>query len=586
MKQVTKQTYQIFWQHTKRYRLKFWTIALGVMLGNAITIIIPFYYKRFFDTLATSTSINLAVPELQHILFIILAWNALLWAIFRLNVFINVKFQPRVMSDILNTCFGYLHEHSFGFFVNRFVGSLVRKVNRLVGAFEAVTDALFWSLIGTAFKILAITAVVSFYNLTLGLILFVWSIIYLTINYILSLRKLKYDEASAACDSRVTGYLSDTLTNNANVKLFTAYNHEAVGYAKLTNEQCILRQRSWYFDANIEAVQVAFMVGLEFCLFWFGIKLWQQGIITIGTFVLIQAYLIQLFERLWDFGRVIRKVYQHLADAEEMVEILHTPHQVQNKSKAKSLKISQGELEFRDVNFIYTDSREVISHFNLKLAVGEKVGLVGPSGAGKSTLVALVLRFFDVTTGGIFIDGQNIKDVTQESLRHSISMVPQDTVLFHRTLLENIRYGRREATDAEVKRAATLAHCDEFIKKLPHGYDTLVGERGIKLSGGERQRVAIARAILKDAPILILDEATSSLDSEAEGLIQSALQNLMQGRTTLVIAHRLSTIMKMDRIVVIDDGAVQEIGTHQQLIKKNDGLYNKLWQLQAGGFIG
>jgi ABC-type multidrug transport system fused ATPase/permease subunit len=264
---------------------------------------------------------------------------------------------------------------------------------------------------------------------------------------------------------------------------------------------------------------------------------------------------------------------------------MHTPHEIKDLPGAKELAVSLAKIEYKDVHFSFNQTREVLKGIDLTIHQKEKIALIGPSGAGKSTFVKLLLRLYDLTSGEIAIDDQDIKHVTQESLRKNISLVPQDPILFHRTLKENIRYGRRDATDEEVYEAARLAHCDEFIRGLPQGYDTYVGERGIKLSGGERQRVAIARAILKNAPILILDEATSSLDSESEFLIQDALDTLMKGKTVIVIAHRLSTIRKMDRIIVLEDGKIREEGTHDYLLGQEESLYKKLWNLQAGGFI-
>ena len=259
-----------------------------------------------------------------------------------------------------------------------------------------------------------------------------------------------------------------------------------------------------------------------------------------------------------------------------MVEILMTPHEVKNLPAATILEVKEGKVEFKKVSFSFNKTRGLIDNLNLSIGRGEKVALIGPSGAGKSTIVKLLLRTYDLTSGSILVDNQNIQRVTQESLRQNISLVPQDPVLFHRTLLENIRYGRLGATDTEVIEAARLAHCDEFIETFPLKYNTLVGERGIKLSGGERQRVAIARAILKNAPILILDEATSSLDSYSESLIQDALEKLMKGKTSIVIAHRLSTIRKMDRIIVIETGQIVEDGSHDDLLVKGKGLYKRL----------
>jgi ABC-type multidrug transport system fused ATPase/permease subunit len=268
-----------------------------------------------------------------------------------------------------------------------------------------------------------------------------------------------------------------------------------------------------------------------------------------------------------------------------MIEIMQLPYEIKDTPIAKDVDITEGKITFQNVNYAFNETRSVLDNLNVEIEAGEKVALVGASGAGKTTFIRLILRFYDVTSGHIQIDGNDIQHITLDSLRENVSLVPQDPLLFHRTIKENIRYGRPNATDKEVERAAQLAHCSEFIDVLPNRYDTYVGERGIKLSGGERQRVAIARAILKNAPILILDEATSSLDSHSESLIQDALDTLMKGKTTIVIAHRLSTIRKMDRIIVLEEGKVLEEGSHATLIKKEGSLYRKLWDLQAGGFL-
>jgi len=326
-------------------------------------------------------------------------------------------------------------------------------------------------------------------------------------------------------------------------------------------------------------------VVLEIGIFYIAITLWRQGILTIGDFALIQVYIVVILAQVWDFGRIIRQFYESLSDAEEMTEILITPHEIVDIHGAKELVVNRGEIAFKNVTFNYNETRTVIDKMNLTISPGEKIAFIGPSSAGKTTIVKLLFRMHDLTAGQITIDDQNIARVTQESLWRNVSLVPQDPLLFHRSLMENIRYGRAGATDDEVIEAARKARCHDFISRQEKGYETFVGERGVKLSGGERQRVAIARAILRNAPILVLDEATSSLDSESEHLIQEALEELMKGKTVLMVAHRLSTIRQTDRIIVIEDGKITEEGSHDELANKDSGTYAKLWQLQAGGFI-
>ncbi len=587
MKKATKQTFSIFWQHIKPYWLPNLIIYLAVIAAIVIEIVIPLYYKKFFDILSESLTVGKVgvAEQLVEIVVFVLVLSMISWVFWRIAGFTNNHVQPKMMANLNNTCFSYLHNHSYRFFINKFVGALVRKVNRLVRAFERISDRVIWDLTPLFLQLIFILIVLFLHNKTISIILLVWTLIYMMLMYLFSVFKLKYDIKRAAIDSEVTGRLADTITNNINVKIFSAFSFEFKKFKELTDKQFRLHRFTWGLAEVVNAIQHIFMALLEFIIFYYAIKFWQQGLLSIGDFVLIQAYVIRLFMRLWGFGRIIRDMYENLADAEEMVEILSTPHEVKDKPGAKRLVVSSAGIEFKHVNFTYTKTRDIISNFNLTIKHGEKVGIVGPSGAGKSTLTAILFRYFDLQSGKILIDGQNIIDVKQDSLRESIGFVPQDPILFHRTLMENIRYGKRQATDEEVKTAARLAHCDEFIHKLPDGYQTYVGERGIKLSGGERQRVAIARAILKNAPILVLDEATSSLDSHSELMIQDALSKLMKGKTVIVIAHRLSTIMKMDRIIVLENGCIIETGNHQELLENKEGIYKKLWDLQVGGFV-
>ena len=425
-------------------------------------LLVPLYYKKFLDVL-TNSGLRISEELLQNltnIIIFIFLLHAIAWVLYRVSFFSIGYFQTRVFADLANTSFEYLHQHSHRFFINRFVGALVRKVNRLLDAFDGISDRLYWDLLPLTLRIAGVLIVLFYRNTILGSILLGWIIIYLITNYFFTLYKFKYDEERARVDTEVTARLADTITNNANIKLFSGFRFEFEAFRNITEKQRKITKFNWDLTGYMEAVQAGLMIALEFLLFYFAIRFWARGLLTVGDFILIQAYLLDIFGRLWDFGRFFRDMYRHLADAQEMVEILNSPHEIQDKPLAKELVVTNGEVAFQNVDFTYTKTREVIRNFSLHINAGEKIGLVGPSGAGKSTLVALLLRFFDLQSGGIYIDGENIADVTQESLRRHIAMVPQDPILFHRSLMENIRYGRHGALDEEVKEAARLAHCD------------------------------------------------------------------------------------------------------------------------------
>ncbi len=582
MQRLTKQTLKTYAQHAWRYKLHLTIIVVGILVVTGIEIYQPFLYKRLIDQLVVTTPASVGILlSTMWLIFVVGMVRHILW---RILLFVNNYFQPRVMSDLLNTCYEYLQHHSYNFFNGSFVGSLVSKVRRYQSSFEDIADKVFFDFGRTIVLIASIVVVLWVQHWLLGLLVLSWCVIYALFNFAFARYKLRYDIARAQADTRTTAQLADTVTNNVNLKLFTSFDSEYKKFRSITDDLFLIRKKSWDLGNWSETFQGAFMVILELVMFYTAIRFWQRGILTVGDFVLIQTYLLHMFDHLWNLGRHIRNVYEKLADANEMTEIMLRPHEVVDVPDAGTLRVKGGQIEFKDVQFNYSQRVSIFKKFNLAIGAGERVALIGPSGGGKSTIVKLLFRFMDLQGGQILVDGQNIAGVTQDSLRKYISLVPQDPILFHRSLLENIRYAKPNATEAEVIAAAKAAHCHEFISKFPDGYKTLVGERGVKLSGGERQRVAIARAILKNAPILVLDEATSSLDSESEHYIQDALRTLMKGKTTIVIAHRLSTIMEMDRIVVIENGRVTEQGKHEELLKAKQGTYQRLWSIQAGGF--
>jgi len=572
-----------YWNHTKRYPF---LVAALMLVGAGIqtsVVVAPLYLKDFVDIIAT-VSPSEAVPGLTLALSLFALFTFVAWALRRLQFYFIAGLETRVMADLHMTSFDYIIKHSYHFFVSNFVGSIVRRITRYSKSYETVADAILFQLYPVVLIAFGMVFVLYLRNPALGLSLAAWILVFSTIQIALIRRIHPYRLKAAEEDSNVTGVLSDSLSNQSTAALFSGIEHEHNRFAGAVTRLRKAMYLSWKFDDNVWAIQGFLIAVVNIGLLFGAMRLWQQGLLSVGDFFLIQAYLLTLFERLVQAGREVRQVFTAVAEATETAEMLRLPHEVKDVPGAVPLVVKTGAIAFTDVDFKYRDGNAVLRKFNLHVAGGEKIALVGPSGAGKTTVTKLLLRLYDLDSGAIEVDGQNIGKATLESVRKTVAFVPQDPVLFHRTLLENIRYGRFDASDEEVIDAAKKAHCHEFISALPNGYETLVGERGIKLSGGERQRIAIARAILKNAPILVLDEATSSLDSESEALIQDALDILMEGKTVIIIAHRLSTVIKMDRIIVIEDGRVTAEGKHGDLIQQG-GRYQTLWNIQAGGFL-
>lgn len=473
---------------------------------------------------------------------------------------------------------------SMTFHSNRFSGSLTSAANKLPGAFIDLKSHFVWDIYTLALTVVYSIGVTAAVCVPFALVLTLYATIYMTVAIVTYYKTRSVDEKLADAENKQTGQLADAITNEMSVKSYAREKFENARFERATN-----RTKTATFDAakvsfwrnmSMNAVNTITFAGL-LVLIVMGHDLFG---LTITNMVFLYSLSSSLLSNVWTINHILRAVNRSFGNAKEMVEILDMPYIIDDKTD-KPLKVGDAKIDFSHILFKHDGQKEeLFSDFNLVVEPGKSVGLVGISGSGKSTLTKLLLRFDDVKNGAIYIDGQDIRDVTQTSLRENIAYVPQESSLFHRSVFENIAYGKPDATDEEVYEAARLANADEFIADLPEGYDTMVGERGVKLSGGQRQRIAIARAILKDAPILVLDEATSALDSESEALIQEALSNLMEGRTSIIVAHRLSTVAGLDRIVVLKDGKIVEQGTHHELLKKN-GEYQKLWSRQSGAFL-
>jgi ATP-binding cassette subfamily B protein len=586
---INRQILSIYWQHARKYKKQLLTIyPLMVVAQLMEDFLAPLLVSGILNKIASN---NIDELKGNNIWLIFLAIVALEAAAHLIWNFIIRKFwstQDQIMFDLNITAFKHLQKMSFRFFSDRFAGSLVNQVNKFVGSFERLTDPLTWNV----FKLL-VSLVLTFIILVpqipiVAFAIVLIAVIYAPLIWYVRKKQIPYTTKWAAAETKRTGQLADTVSNIVAVKSFS---NEELENTFMYDRATDVRNRSldtMSISLNQELGTGAVQRSINIMVIILSVLLAVQGIIEVGTIYLALTFTVAIMRRLWDLNNTFRSFTRVFGDARDMAEILQIPPEVEDPVNPRSFKPSNGEITFENVTFHYKEDsvdKALFKKLNLSIKNGEKIGLVGPSGGGKTTITKLLLRFMDIQEGIINIDGIDISSVAQQDLRKYISYVPQEPLLFHRSITDNISYGNVAASKKEIQMAASKAHADEFISQLPEGYDTLVGERGVKLSGGQKQRIAIARAMLKDAPILVLDEATSALDSESEQLIQDALWKLMAGKTAIVIAHRLSTIQKMDRIIVLDNGKIVEEGTHKELAKKKNGLYARLWNHQSGGFL-
>lgn len=585
-----KNTIQFFWDAQRKYpKLLFGMLAihpLAILFFRFLPALIVADILHRLSThdfvkgdLLGSFGWDLLVTILLEALGGIVLW--------RLVIYFNWKLEGYAQRDISRTIFNHLMRLSSSFHSNTFSGSLVSQTSKLLGAYVRFTDVtlfqvigLFWALL---FSSLLLIGRAPLYVLMLVVLTFVYMFIAVVVTG--KVRKLNKIEANAS--NAQTAQLADAVSNIMAVKSFAGGAAETKRYNQFSEKTRVAANnlmRATLKQESLFGAVGSFINGLSLIISVASIVIYEADIATV---FLIINFTSDVLVRLWEFStHALRNYNRAFGDAQAMIDNLAIQPTVKDPSKPEKIKINAGRIQFKDVVFGHASSKHkpLFNKLNIDIQPSEKIGLVGHSGSGKTTLTRLLLRFSDIQAGQIIIDGQDISTVRQDDLRERIAYVPQEPLLFHRSIRENIAYGRPAASDEEIIEAAKKAHALEFIDKLADGLDTLVGERGIKLSGGQRQRIAIARALIKNAPILVLDEATSALDSESEKLIQSALWELMKGRTTIVIAHRLSTIQKMDRIIVLDDGSIVEEGSHDQLIKLR-GTYASLWAHQSGGFL-
>lgn len=580
-----KELIGFFWKFIRKQKWTFSSIFVQDCINTLDSLLWPFILRWVID-IFSQNEVNraLAWESLQGPIIISICLIIFIEINSRAMGFLMAKAIPKLQADIRMTMFDHIQEHSPHYFNERFAGSLANKITDMTTAVESILQQLFWPIISSIAMSLFGALFLWFVHPILAGILILWIFVHLSICLMFSRTCDLYEHRHGESRSTLLGKIVDSLTNYFAVNLFYRFRFEKSALVPCQNEEERTNVLARRYVEKMRSVTSFFYATICFIgINGFVIYLWFQHQITTGEVAQVFGTMWNIAAVMWAVGGALPAFFQSFGIAKQAYSVMLDPQDMGDRLDAKELNIQAGEIIFDNVSFHYGE-KKLFSNKHAHIRGGEKVGLVGFTGAGKSTFINLILRFFPLHSGKILIDGQDIADITLESLRRQIALIPQDPVLFHRTLRENISYGKPEATEAEIFAAAKLAHCDEFICNIPSGYEAKVGERGTKLSGGEKQRIAIARAILVNAPILILDEATSSLDSVTEKYIQGSLDKLMQNRTTIVIAHRLSTLSRMDRILVFDKGRIVEEGTHANLMSK-DGLYARMWNMQVGGFL-
>jgi ATP-binding cassette subfamily B protein len=579
---INRQTIRLYWQQIRRYKISFFAMLVCIPLSSLLLdTVLPYVLSQAVDTFTSRDAETL--------------WQLLGLAGIVASVGVALNFtgfqsyithESKVRANLAISTLDTLLKKDAGFFANQKIGALTGRFIDFVNAHVGLQDLLIIRTLTFAFNMVVGTVLIFISTPAIGLLVLAL-IAGLLIQVRLSLKlRANFRNERKELIGVVNGMAADTISNNATVKTFANESYELTQNRIVNEKYRDVYRKDFRWMTAEGSMRLLTMSAVQIIAIGMMANMLIAGQIELGIAIFTVAYLQRIASQLFVLGEMVNGYDRLFLQAAPMTEMLIADEKITDAPNSQQLTVRNPSIKLHDVSYAYDDAKDitVLDSISLTIPAGQRVGLVGPSGAGKTTVTKLLMRLDDTTGGIITIDGQDISQVTQESLRHAISFVPQEPLLFHRSLRENILYGKLDANDEELARAIKAARADEFIDHLPRGLDTVVGERGVKLSGGQRQRIAIARAILKDAPILILDEATSALDSESEKLIQASLDTLMKGRTSIVIAHRLSTIAKLDRIIVLENGTIVEDGSHTALLKQN-GTYAKLWRHQSGGFI-
>jgi ATP-binding cassette subfamily B protein len=578
LNQVPKTPFKFFLYASKPHR-KWAFLAIGaIILAAGISSGTSYFYKLIIDAVEAN---NLESALFWGMMFPVVIFIVQL--LYRLSGHSGMHWTVGANKTAMDSLVEYLLDHSHGYFSNRFSGSITNKTRNVTGAIDQIVPDFLWAHLDTAVNFTVTFILMLTVDVTTAVIFLFLILVLVLLNKQFAVRKTVLARENAEAGTLLQGRAVDMFSNVMTVRQYVNKDFEFSELKKLTANKYTKSIANWGYTEKMLLINSFVLFGFSLVIFWLLINKWGEGAISTGDFVLILALVSNVAGALLFIGRAFNATARTVGEMKEGLDDIMLPFEVVDKENAAILSAEIGKINWNNVTFDFTGNK-VFENFNLVIEPKQRVGLVGTSGAGKSTFVSLILRQHEIMAGEIEIDGQDISKVTQDSLRAAIAVVPQEPTLFHRSIRENIAYGNKDATLGDIIAIAKKAQAHDFIVKLTDGYDTLVGERGIKLSGGQKQRVAIARAMLKNAPILILDEATSALDSESEVEIQKALHELMAGKTVIAIAHRLSTLREMDRIIVLQGGEITEDGKHDELVQK-DGTYAKLWQHQAGGFI-
>lgn len=582
---LPKELFSFIWHFIKSYKWGVAGLCLVALLWGIQMSVTPYFLKVILDTseqVASTSDIVIKALIWPATFYFLISVSPLL--IFRFYEFVILKTIPALQRDIWHQMFIYVEQHSFRYFQHHYAGSIANKIADMARSVEIIftmmTDIFLSHILALIIAGITMYKVHPIFLFTLA----IWSVFFLVMSFWLSNRSRHHSVTVSEARSKIMGKVVDSLANISSVRLFCAYRYEERTLKHSLQDTMVKDQKLQWTLLKIKAIQGAAAALFTLSSIIFLVYMRAHNKVTVGDFALIVVLSQSIIDAVWRMADHVVEFNTALGTAQQALSIIEPDIDIIDREDAQPLHIDRGEIVFDKVHFSHLAHQKFFEDKNIRIEAGQKVGLVGLTGSGKTTFVNLILRHFELDAGHILIDGQDIADVTQDSLRKAISLIPQEPILFHRTIWENIQYGHFDATDEEIIEAARKAHCHDFITQLPEGYQTQVGERGIRLSGGQRQRISIARAFLKNSSILILDEATSSLDTYTEKLIQESLKKLMKDQTTLIVSHRLSTLQSMTHLLVFHEGRIVEQGDHKTLLQKN-GHYAFLWKIQSGGYL-